>query len=325
MGRTERKNLFSKGYCAIVFYMKSTHDLWKKRNMHMIFIYSPETIWYIKSKILNWNDVLVIGRRTMESNYKPKYPVQTLEKSIDILLCLKEAASSEGMSIAELNERLDMGKSVIHRILDTLYSYKFVEKTGTGYRLGWGLYDVAQAVLQTHNLNEGIYGKVMERLCNQFLETVNLGICSDGEVIIICKIEPTRRLRSSVEVGEREPLYATALGKQFLASFSMEEIQNYFEVNPIKKLTEHTIVNIGEMYDELKKVKEQGYSIDDMEYCEGLICTAAPILDYRKKTIAALSISVPEGRYTDEKKEEIIKELKDAAMELSSFMGYPSK
>lgn len=75
----------------------------------------------------------------MEFNHVPKYPVQTLQKSVEILLCIKESDSIEGMTIAELSEKLDMGKSVVHRILDTLYAYRFVEKTektGT-YRLGW--------------------------------------------------------------------------------------------------------------------------------------------------------------------------------------------
>lgn len=256
------------------------------------------------------------------NNYKPKYPVQTLEKSIDILLCLKESASSEGMSIAEINEKLNLGKSVIHRILDTLYAYRFVEKTSEGYSLGWGLYDIAQVIPEKHHLSETSYKKIMERLCNHFKETINLGVYSNGEVVIICKIEPDRRLRSSVAVGEREPLYATALGKQFLASFTKEEVKTYFESFQLEKLTERTIVNLDEMYAELRKVKTEGYAFDNEEFCDGLICTAVPVYDFQGKITAAMSISVPNGRYTAEKMEEIIKELKKAAMELSDFLGY---
>ncbi len=256
------------------------------------------------------------------NNYKPKYPVQTLEKSIDILLCLKESISPEGMSIAEINEKLNLGKSVIHRILDTLYAYRFVEKTSEGYRLGWGLYDIAQVIPENHHLSETGYKKIMERLCSHFKETVNLGVYSNGEVVIICKIEPDRRLRSSVVVGEREPLYATALGKQFLASFTKEEVKAYFESFQFERLTENTIVKLDEMYAELRKVKSQGYALDDEEYCEGLICMAVPVYDFQGKITAAMSVSVPKGRYTEEKKDDIIKVLKEAAIELSDFLGY---
>ena len=76
------------------------------------------------------------------------------------------------------------------------------------------------------------------------------------------------------------------------------------------------------MYEELKKVRMQGYSIDNKEYSEDLICIAAPIYDFENKIVAAMSISVPESRYTPSRAEEIIAALKEAAMEVSSFLGY---
>lgn len=260
----------------------------------------------------------------MEFNYTPKYPVQTLQKAIEILMYIKENGSSDGLTIAELSEKLDMGKSVVHRILDTLYAYRFVEKTDKNgaYRLGWGIYEIAQTIPLHHSLNEDVYRKIMEKLCNEFQETVNLGIYNNGEVVIICKVEPDRRVRSNIEVGEREPLYATALGKQFLSEFTKDKIREYFETVQLKKLTENTIVDLDKMSEELKKVRMNGVSIDNQEYSEDLICTAAPIYNYENKIVAALSISVPESRYTEKKSKEIVNSLKEAAMEISEFLGY---
>ena len=261
----------------------------------------------------------------MNKAYRPKYPVQTLEKAIDILLCLKQSNSSNGMGLAEISEKLDMGKSVVHRILDTLYAYGFVEKVEesvTTYRLGWGIYDIAQGVLAGHNLDEAVYRKILEKLCAKCMETVNLGICNNNEVVIICKIEPERRLRSSVEVGEREPLYATALGKQFLSSFTHDEVKNYFANTDIQQMTKNTIVTLDEMYRELETVKKNGYAIDHMELCDDLICTAVPVFDYRDELVAAISISVPINRYTEEKSREIVSELKQASEVLSEFLGF---
>lgn len=264
------------------------------------------------------------GEEYMEFNYMPKYPVQTLQKAIDILMCIKETNYIDGTTIAELSEKLNMGKSVVYRILDTLYAYDFVEKTekNGGYRLGWGIYDIAKAVPMQHNLSEDVYKKEMEKICMQFKETVNLGIYNNGEIVIICKVEPDRRVRSNIEVGEREPLYATALGKQFLASFTRDKVQEYFRQIQPKKLTERTIVDVEEMFEELKKVKINGYAFDNMEYSEDLICTAVPIYDFEHKMVAAMSISIPENRYIAEKASEIVAALKNAAMEISTFLGY---
>ena len=41
----------------------------------------------------------------MEFNYTPKYPVQTLQKAIEILMYIKENGSVDGLTIAELSEK----------------------------------------------------------------------------------------------------------------------------------------------------------------------------------------------------------------------------
>ena len=64
----------------------------------------------------------------MNLNYKPKYPVQTLEKALNVLLFLKNSNSRFGLSIAEISEGTGMPKSGVHRILDTFLEYEFVEK-----------------------------------------------------------------------------------------------------------------------------------------------------------------------------------------------------
>ena len=125
-----------------------------------------------------------------------------------------------------------------------------------------------------------------------------------------------------MEIGEREPLYATALGKQFLSHFTKEEVKDYFTKADIQPITQNTIVSLDDMYSELEIVKKNGYSIDNMEFCDDLICTAVPVFDYKNELIAAISISVPSSRFTKEKSQEIIQELKKAGEALSEYLGY---
>ena len=63
------------------------------------------------------------------TDYKPKYPVQTLGKALDILNYIKEHPSAEGVTISEISRELGIVKSGVHRMLDTLMAYKFVEKS----------------------------------------------------------------------------------------------------------------------------------------------------------------------------------------------------
>lgn len=255
----------------------------------------------------------------------PKYPVQTLSKALDILNYIKENNSTEGTSISEISKALDMGKSGVHRLLDTLMAYGYVEKTNinsTAYRLGWGLFDVGNSVPKQHTLNSTSYIPAVEKLCNMFSETVNLGVLNNHETVIICKIEPNIKLRTNTQVGEREPLYATALGKLFMSDFSNEELAWYFENTEIEQLATNTITTLEAMKKELRLIKNQNYALDNEEYFDGMICFAMPIKDFTGKIVSGISISGPAKRMSKEKLSNIHLSLTQTCHELSAFLGY---
>ncbi len=255
----------------------------------------------------------------------PKYPVQTLTKALDIIMYLKGSSSSEGTTITEISNALNMGKSGVHRLLDTLMAYGFVEKAGSAsssYRLGWGLYNAGSAVPKQHTLSSMNYVSVLGNLCGIFNETVNMGVLNNNEAVIIYKIEPEIKLRANMQVGEREPLYSTAVGKLFLSDFKEDELKKYFSTIDFEKFTPNTITDYNQMKKELEKIHEKGYAVDNEEYFEGMICFAMPILDFSGKVAAGISVSGPSRRMTKEKLAEIKKVLGETCKELSIFLGY---
>jgi len=56
-------------------------------------------------------------------------------------------------------------------------------------------------------------------------------------------------------------------------------------------LTDKTITTVDAFLQEIAKVREEGYALDDLENEENVRCVAAPIYDYRKKIVASISIS----------------------------------
>ncbi len=255
----------------------------------------------------------------------PKYPVQTLGKALDILNYIKDNHSTEGISLTEISKALGIGKSGVHRLLDTLMAYDFIEKTSdssTSYRLGWGLYHAGNAVPKQHTLSSSNYMPIMERLCKKFSETVNLGIYSNFETIIMYQMEPNRMLRTNTQIGEREPLYCTSIGKIFLSQFTYAQLESYIrDINPEKK-TKNTIVSFEDLLKDISEIKDRGYAIDNEEYVDGMICMAMPIKDFSGKTVYGISVSGPAARMTEEKRNEIYPILKEACDEISEFLGY---
>jgi len=258
------------------------------------------------------------------SDYVPKYPVQTLEKSMDVLLYMVNHPSAEGNTITEISEGTGISKSGVHRILDTYLSYRVVEKLESAqtYRLGWGLYELGLAVPSTNSLLSTNYTDVMSGLCSSLSETVNLGIRSDNEVVIIYRREPESRLHASTTIGDLQPLHTTGLGKIYMSEFSNQEVQKYYDTHEIVQMTENSIMTADAMIAELAKVRKQGYAMDCCEFEPDLVCIAMPIWDYTGKIAAAMSVSGHTSHMTEEKIDQTIAELRRAVLKVSLSLGY---
>lgn len=91
---------------------------------------------------------------------------------------------------------------------------------------------------------------------------------------------------------------------------------------PLKVYGKKTIPSLSKLFIELKKIKDQGYAIDDEEYYEGVRCVAAPIRA-GGQIVAAISIT---GSIFTMSPERIHNELKDlvtkTAEKLSSEMSW---
>lgn len=258
------------------------------------------------------------------SSYRPKYPVQTLEKSMDVLLYMVNHPVPGGVSITELSEHTGLSKSGVHRILDTWLSYRVVEKAAGAqtYRLGWGLYEMGLAVPAGSSLLSAGCEEVIAWLCDQVGETVNLGVRSGDEVVILCKREPDSRLHANISVGEREPLHATSLGKIFLSACTGREVEAYYTSHPVERLTEQTIMTAKEMNLELEEVRRRGCAMEQGEFDRDLLCVAVPVRDYTGDIAAALSVSGYRSRMNGEKLEQVLQGLKEASEHISRALGW---
>ena len=261
----------------------------------------------------------------MTDEYNPKYPLQTLSKALEILNYIKDYPSSDGITLNTLSKNLEISKSSAHRILDTLLSYGFVEKSGstiTKYRLSWAAYKVGIAVPKYHTLNSSNYASLLETLSKDVHRTVTLSIPHEYSTITMYKFNSESDMMSHAYLGNHNPLYATASGKLFMLDFTQEEIRNYFKGTEIKKYTSNTILNFIDFLDELNKVKVSGYSIDNCEYEENIMCVAMPIKDYTKRTVAAISITDDAVNMTKGEIASILPKLKEVCDKISKYMGY---
>ena len=86
-------------------------------------------------------------------------------------------------------------------------------------------------------------------------------------------------------------------------------------------MTKRTITTQAKLEKELARVREQGYAMEDGEITEGLRCVAVPIWDGTGSVRYAVSVSGQIPNMGGERLERIIRELQQAAEEISYAMG----
>jgi len=227
------------------------------------------------------------------------------------------------MNMTEISERLEIYPSTIHRILDTLKHWGYVEQDShtQKYQLGLKALELGMAKLHQMDLvREAIpYLKDLVKQCN---ETVHLGVLEEGEVLYLAKEESSQTIRMISYVGRRAPLHCTALGKVLLAYLPAEERKKMLSKKVLPRLTENTIVNKRELEKELGKVRGQGFALDREENEKDVRCVAAPIRNYQGEAIAALSISSPIFRIDKNAQNNLKEALLETSKKISKRLGY---
>lgn len=235
---------------------------------------------------------------------KPNYTIGSIEKACDLLLAFRE--SSGELGVTELSRLLGMSKSTTHKILLTLEYKGFLEQNPSNekYSLSAQFYSIACCYMNKLNFLTTIRPR-MECLLEKFNETIHFGVYSNAEMIIVEKIESTKSIKVTSQVGKRTPLYCTSIGKAIMANLPLQEAEALLERVPLVRYTPHTITDKDALRAELAEIRRLGYATDDEEFEAGVKCVAVPIKNMLGKLVGALSITGPDFRMTDEKLEQM--------------------
>lgn len=225
--------------------------------------------------------------------------------------------------ISEISRELNLYKSCVHNTLFTLLQRGFVTKNPVNdkYRLSIKFFELGSIVLENIDLRK-IAHPYMEQLSREFNETVHLGILSEGEVVSIEQEKSNQTLQPQIYIGKRAPLHCTGVGKAILAFLKTEEIDQIIQEKGLKKYTDNTITDILQLKEELKKIRQFGYAVDNMEHESGIRCIAAPIKDYQGNVIASMSLSGPAFRIEEDQIPFIKERVIYYCQLISQAMGY---
>ncbi len=222
--------------------------------------------------------------------------VKSAERVATVLEFL--ANNPSGSSYSDVQRGIDLPKSSLHALLDTLIHTRLAsfDEVMKRYALGPLVWELAVAFSNQLQIVP-LALPHLERLGATFGETVQLAILEHTDVIYVAKTVSRHPIQLVSNVGTRLPAYATGLGKALLACLSTEQIERLYPNPVLERFTADTVTTISQLMEELETTRLRGYATDRGEYSAGINCIAVPIVTVTNVPKAAISISIPAQRY----------------------------
>ncbi|MFI9719839.1 IclR family transcriptional regulator [Streptomyces sp. NPDC052396] len=237
--------------------------------------------------------------------------VQSLERAFDLLERMADAGGEVGLSELAISSGLPL--PTIHRLMRTLVACGYVrQQPNRRYALGPRLIRLGESSARLLGTWARPY---LARVMEETGETANMALLDGDEVVYVAQVPSRHSVRMFTEVGRRVLPHTTGVGKALLAQEPDEEVRAILGRTGMPAATDKTITTPDDFLQALARVRETGYAVDDNEQEIGVRCFAVPVPD--APTSAAISISGPAGRVTEEAAEKIVPLLKQVAAELS--------
>ncbi len=239
-----------------------------------------------------------------------------------VVTIMETVASHNGeISLREISRVTSIPPGTLMPILKTLVGTQFlaVDHQTKLYAIGLRAFIMGVPFAKSSDSYAGIKS-ILEKMTENTGETSHFCTLSGGNVLYVSKVDSSQPIRMYSDIGKQLPAYGTAVGKALISDKSLEELKALYP-SGLEPLTEHTIVDIDELYSTLQEVKETGIAYECEESNLGIRCIATPIrMD--GEIIAAISLVVPIYRYTEEKQKRYESILKDGACMIAELLPY---
>lgn len=256
----------------------------------------------------------------------PQEPLKTTAPAVVRAVRILDviAASAEPLSLADLARETAFPKSTLHGLCDTLIRLRLVKRHANGamtlgpYVMGW-----ANAFLSQTNLTEE-FRAVWEASQMFAEETVTLSMLDGDEVIYLACHNGNRPLGVTFRIGMRLPAPYTATGKAMLSTLPEDEVSSLLRGRWPAPLTKASVAAFDALTHELAEVRENGYSIDNGQMREGMICFGAPVFDASgDRAVAGLAVSFLATEIDVQTGQRIGRGMRELADKLSERLGAP--
>lgn len=249
----------------------------------------------------------------------PRSGIAAVDRAVAVLDVFTQGARRLGVS--DVARATGLSTSTTHRVLASLCIHGLVTKVGSSYALGPRILSLAAAARDNGDLT-AVARPVMTRLRDTTGETVGLHVVKAGGRFVIDQVESTQPLRRTyTEWGQAIPLHQGAPSRVLLA-FSDDRTIEAVLAGPFSSVTSSTVVDPDSLARQIETIRRDGYTFSFEERVAGIRSVAVPLRDDTGSVIAAMSVTGPAIRVTEEWMHRTLPVIQQAAADISAELGF---
>lgn len=249
---------------------------------------------------------------------QPKeYSVPAIDKTVAILNALTE----RHLSIQDIHTSLNVPKSTAFVILNALEQYSLIQKTPEGkYKLGHGVLLWGIGYMKSMDLVT-IARPHLERLVENTPYTAHLAVSEKEKPVYVDKVEGSGFVRFATNIGQIQPLHMSGVGKAIASGMSDAALADALAAE-LGETPEKLPRALEKLMEDVRYVRQYGYSIEDEEFEEGIRCIGAPIRGGNGHVFASISITSLNKDLPATKFQQIGEAVRETADRISAELGY---
>ena len=251
-----------------------------------------------------------------EQRTKPASPA--VQKAFAIIELFTSQNGS--YTLSEVSRMLKYPLSTTSALLQTMQQCGYLTRTGGSFSLTTKLLTEAARAFNQMRIPE-IADSELHRLVHSTGLSAVFLIREDDHMVCIGKVDGLSDIRVASYVGRRFHMHFTGTGKAVLAHLPDDEVNRILSSSGLPRNTPRTITSIDVLATDLRRIRAQGYSVDDEEFATHIRGIGAAVFDQSGQPIGGIAITGGADEVAS-KTAEIITEVRLSARNLSQRLGY---
>ena len=251
-----------------------------------------------------------------------KYSTPAVEKAFAVLELISRR--EQGLRMIDIVDELELPKSSAFVLLNALDQLGYVSRDSDGrYRLTLRLFELGMRAMRAMRDVDvaSVAVPQLERLRDVTGLTVHLARRDRASVVYLLKIDGPGFVRFDTYVGKRAAIHLTGVGKALAAYLPPAELDAIAPDLDFTRGTAKSAKSLQVFKANLKKVRANGYAIDDEEEVAGVRCVAAPIRNHLDEVIASVGVVGLARDMTGEALPRLAAAVREAAAAISQQLG----